>query len=178
MKSQCISQLFTELFKEKLKKGIRAVLSDYNLYQHAKLLGFKPQPHMKESANRVVIFYSETSLIFIVRVASSLDCIIQESQNISADVKYFVSVNKPLIIDTTLTVIGVVACLSVERKDLKEKLNLQFSCNFKFHNLLFICKDELESVKTLYKWWDKKICKYSMKYHKAKNEPLSKKPIS
>ena len=179
MGALCISQLLFNLFKETLKEGIRAVLSDYDLYYHATLLNCEPKGHIvRKSVNRVVAFYSKTNLIFIVRVASSLDCISQESQNVSADVKYFVSVNKPLIVDEALTVLGVVACPSVERKDLKEKLNFQFSCKFKLFKNLFICKDELSSIKTLHSWWRNKFCGYSKKNSQVNNELLFKKLIA
>ena len=156
-----ISQLFTELFRKKLTEGIRAVLADYNVYEHATSLNYELEGYITPySDNRVVIFYSELNLIFIVRVASSSDCIIQESQNCTTDVKYFLCVNKPLIEEKALTVMGVVACPSVERKDLKEALAFQFSSNFEFFDVLLICKDELQSYKTLNQWWRRRFFEF------------------
>ena len=155
-----VSQLFTELFTKKLKNGIRAVLSDYNLYQHATLLNFELKEFIThKSSNRVVIFYSKLNLILIVRVASS-DSINEESKNCSSDVKYFISVNRPIIEEKTVTILGVVACTSVERKDLKKTLTLRFSSKFKLYDVLFICKDDLESYETLNNWWRLKFVEY------------------
>ena len=149
-----VLQLFTELFRKKLTEGIRAVLGDYDVYDHATSLNYELEGYITPySGNRVVIFYSEMNLIFIVRVASSSDCINQESQICSTDVKYFLCVNKPFIEEKALTVMGVVACSSVERKDLKETLAFQFSSNFELFDVLLICKDELQSYKTLNQWW-------------------------
>ena len=149
-----VSQLFMELFRKKLTEGIRAVLANYDVYKHSTSLNYELEGYITPySDNRVVIFYSEMNLIFIVRVASSSDCINQESQNCSTDVKYFLCVNKPLIEEKALTVMGVVACPSVERKDLKDTLAFQFSSNFELFDVLFICKDELQSYKTLNQWW-------------------------
>ena len=161
MNTPSVSQLFTELFTKKLKNGIRAVLSDYDLYQHAFLLNFKLQENiMRTSRNRVLIFYSKLNLILIVRAATSSNCINQESKNCLADVKYFVSVNKPVIKEKIVTILGIVACTSVERKDLKKTLAFQFSSKFKWYKILFICKDELQSYKTLNNWWGSKFLEY------------------
>ena len=158
--TRSVSQLFIELFTKKLKDGIRAVLSDYDLYQHATLLNFNPQGYnMQKSSNRVLIFYSKLNLILIVRVASS-DSINEECKNCSSDVKYFISVNRPVIEEKTVTILGVVACTSVERKDLKKTLTLQFSSKFKLYDVLFICKDDLESYETLNNWWRLKFVEY------------------
>ena len=160
MNTPSVSRLFTELFKEELKDGIRAVLFDYNLHQHADLLNFKPQGYItQKSSNRVVIFYSKLNLILIVRVASS-DSISEESVNCSSDVKYFISVIRSVIEEKTVTILGVVACTSVERNDLKKTLILQFSSKFELYDVLFICKDDLKSYKTLNSWWRSKFVEY------------------
>ena len=160
-KAKFVSQLFTELFQKVFKEGIRAVLTDYDLYDHACLLNFELQEDI--DPKRVVLFYSKANLILIVRVASSPDCINQESQNCSTDVKYFVYVNKPIIENKSLTVLGVVACPSVKRKDLEETLAFQFSCNFELFKVLFICKDELKSYETLHDWWRYEFFAYCSK---------------
>ena len=171
-----VSQLFTELFQKKLKEGIRAVLTDYDLYGHACLLNLEYQEPI--SCKRVVLFYSKANLILIVRVASSPDSINQESQNCSTDVKYFVYVNKPIIENKSLTVLGVVACPSVERKDLKETLLFQFPSNFKLFKVLFICEDELKSYETLHDWWRCKFFEHCSKITcNTKNEILFKQLI-
>ena len=174
-----VSQLFTELFRKKLTEGVRAVLSDYDVYKHATSLNYELEGYITPySDNRVVIFYSEVNLIFIVRVASSSDCINQESQNCSTDVKYFLCVNKPLIEEKALTVMGVVACPSVERKDLKDTLAFQFSSNFELFDVLFICKDELQSYKTLNQWWRHRFFEFcSNKNYHAIDETLFKQLI-
>ena len=160
MNTPSVSQLFTKLFTKKLKSGIRAVLSDYDLYQHATLLNFKCQRCVtQKSSNRVVIFYSKLNLILIVRVASS-DSINEECKNCSSDVKYFISVNRPVIEEKTVTILGVVACTLVERKNLKKTLTLQFSPKFELYDVLFICKDDLESCQTLNSWWRSKFVEY------------------
>ena len=172
-----VSQLFTELFRKKLTKGIRAVLADYDVYEHATSLNYELEGYITPY-NRVLIFYSELNMIFIVRVASSSDCINQESQNCSTDVKYFLCVNKPLIEEKALTVMGVVACPSVERKDLKDTLAFQFSSNFELFDVLLICKDELQSCKTLKQWWRHRFFEYcSNKKCHAIDETLFKQLI-
>ena len=174
-----VSQLFTELFRKKLTKGIRAVLADYDVYEHANSLNYELEGYITPfSDNRVVIFYSELNLIFIVRVASSSDCINQESQNCSTDVKYFLCVNKPLIEKKALTVVGVLACPSVERKDLKDTLAFQFSSNFELFDVLLICKDELQSYEHLNEWWCYRFFKFcSLKKCYAVYETLFKQLI-
>ena len=62
-------------------------------------------------------------------------------------------VNKAIIENEALTVLGVVACPSVKRENLKEKLALQFPCKFELFDVLFICEDELQSYETLKDWW-------------------------
>ena len=80
-----ISQLFTQLFEKEFKHGVRAALANYNLSYHADLLKYELKESIK--INRAVIFYSELNLIIIVRVASSADKILKESQNCSTDIK-------------------------------------------------------------------------------------------
>ena len=174
-----VSQLFMELFRKKLTESIRAVLADYDVYEHSTSLNYELEEYITPySDNRVVIFYSEMNLIFILRVASSSDCINQESQNCSTDVKYFLCVNKPLIEEKALTVMGVVACPSVERKDLKYTLAFQFSSNFELFDILLICKDELQSYKTLNQWWRHRFFEFcSNKNCHAIDETLFKQLI-
>ena len=173
-----ISLLFAQLFEKEFKKGIRAALDDYDLSHHASLLKYELQEFIEN--NRAVIFCSELNLIFIVRVAFSADSIEQECQNCSIDVKNFLCVNKPIIENEVLTVLGVVACPSVKRENLKEKLAFQFSIKFKLFEVLFICKDELISYNTLNDWWGCKFLKYCYENFKKptlNNETLFKQLI-
>ena len=174
-----VSNLFTELFCKMHTKGIRAVLANYDVYENATSLNYELEGYYTPySDDRVVIFYSEINQIFIVRVASSSFCINQESQNCSTDVKYFLCVNKPHIEKKALIVVGVVACPSVERKDLKGTVAFQFSSNFELFDVLLICKDKLQSYNILNQWWRHRFFEFcSNKNCHAIDETLFKQLI-
>ncbi|XP_065671622.1 uncharacterized protein LOC136089508 [Hydra vulgaris] len=128
--------------------------------------------------NKLSVFISKYSLIIIVRIASSLEQIRAECANCLNDVISFYNINKSLIENEELNILGTVV-LPVERRDLKEAIFFHFSEDFNLDRILFLCQDELNNMQEFENWWRLTIEYFHYKRNKFPicNEFLFKKLI-
>ncbi|XP_065673619.1 uncharacterized protein LOC136090706 isoform X2 [Hydra vulgaris] len=151
--SPFVASKFLSLFGAS-KNSVCAVLSGYPLRYHASCLRCKIETfEVCEDENRITIFYSDYNLVIIARIATSSDCIKSESKNCLNDIILFVNVNKPLIENKGIIIIGIVIVPSFERELIKKELFVQFPNHFDLEKILVLCKDDMDNEKEFQDWW-------------------------
>nr|XP_047140523.1 uncharacterized protein LOC105848783 isoform X3 [Hydra vulgaris] len=161
----------------------RAILISYPInYYSCNFLQsfFENMKHLRFSGdeNKLSIFISKYSLVIFVRIASSLEQIRAECANCLNDIILFYNVNKSLIENEELNILGTVV-LPIKRSELKEEMFFHFSNELNLDRVLFLCQDDLNNVEKFENWWRLTIAYFYYKRNKfpVSNEFLFKKLI-
>nr|XP_047140197.1 uncharacterized protein LOC124815492 isoform X2 [Hydra vulgaris] len=172
---------FFEVLRE--VEYIRAVLINYPINDYSFNFSNSFDENLKNltisgDENKLSIFISKYSLIIFVRIASSLEQIKPECANCLNDIMLFYNINKSLLENEELNLLGIVV-LPVKRSDLKEEMFFQFSEEFYLDKVFFLCQDELNNSKNFENWWRLTIAYYHCRRNTfpACNEFLFKKLI-
>ncbi|XP_065640618.1 uncharacterized protein LOC105844689 isoform X1 [Hydra vulgaris] len=158
-----IIEKFNKLFSN--KTGVRAIIPGYHLRYHASLLKCNVENIRScKDEDRIILFYSELNLVFIIRIATSLACIPLESENCLNDIVLFFNINSLYIEANKLVVLGIIVLPTFERKKLNKELFFLFSETWReekdqnnekeqeLKQILFLCKDDIED-KNINQWW-------------------------
>lgn len=146
---------FENVLKEEfVSSGRGVILISPNIKYHSDLISSKVQFNCRDSAEHsLMIFVEELSLVLVVRIAKTASDISTQISNCRQDISEFISIHGHRIKEEKLTIIGTIACPSVERKDLKDVAPFQFAdFHAQFYETMFISKDELECSDSFTDW--------------------------
>ncbi|XP_065672277.1 uncharacterized protein LOC136090102 [Hydra vulgaris] len=173
-----LKNIIVSFFKDILNNEnyVCAVLPCYRLSFLASILKCGDK-NINDDAGRLIVFLSSLCLVMFFRIASSMEQMKNECANCQKDFLLFLNVNKSVIKNKKLIMVGIVV-LPVERSQLEEEFYFQFPHDFRLHKIFFLCKDDLNSLEKFESWYSliKTYC-LSKNKNLICNEQLFKKLI-
>lgn len=146
-------EFFEGFLKERYVRGKRVILVSPNIAHLSKLVSTNQEPVDGCDQQRdVMVCVEELCLLLVVRVASCAEDIKEQLADCRTDVLRLSHIHGHKLKEEELKLVGMVACPTVGREQLKNILPFQFAdVNDKLYESLFICSEDLHSKTN---WWD------------------------